>query len=130
MPRERSPPPQVLAKPAARVPRGRLAQLRSQSRRCRACPLWACSATQTVFGEGPAKATLMLIGEQPGAQEDLTGRQFVGPAGALLERTLGEAGLARAAPGRARLYRELVADLRTVGERQRALASRPVNSAA
>jgi DNA polymerase len=62
---------------------------------CRACPLWV-SATQTVFGEGPEDAPLMLVGEQPGDQEDLQGRPFVGPAGQLLDQALIEAGLDRA----------------------------------
>jgi DNA polymerase len=52
-------------------------------------------ATQTVFGEGPADARLMLVGEQPGDQEDLAGRPFVGPAGQMLNRALREAGIAR-----------------------------------
>ena len=62
---------------------------------CRACPLWA-PATQTVFGEGPSHAPLMLVGEQPGDREDVTGRPFVGPAGRVLERVLDEAGIDRA----------------------------------
>lgn len=61
---------------------------------CRRCPLWQ-NATQAVPGEGPVGATLMLVGEQPGDQEDLAGRPFVGPAGQLLDRALGEAGIAR-----------------------------------
>ena len=61
---------------------------------CRACDLWR-SGTQTVFGEGRAKAELMLVGEQPGDQEDLAGRPFVGPAGQLLDRALEEAGIDR-----------------------------------
>ena len=95
MSRRSTAPSQVLARSVAELPRGTLAQLRSQARRCRACPLWA-HATQTVFGEGPADATLMLLGEQPGTQEDLSGRPFVGPAGGLLDRALEEAGLERA----------------------------------
>jgi DNA polymerase len=63
---------------------------------CRACPLWA-KATQTVFGEGPATARVMFIGEQPGDVEDREGRPFVGPAGQILDRALAEAGFARAA---------------------------------
>jgi uracil-DNA glycosylase len=62
---------------------------------CRACHLWE-RATQTVFGEGPASATLMLVGEQPGDVEDRAGRPFVGPAGRLLDKSLVEAGLDRA----------------------------------
>ena len=61
---------------------------------CRACPLYQ-RATQTVFGEGPQGAPLMLVGEQPGDQEDLAGRPFVGPAGKLLDQALAEAGIAR-----------------------------------
>jgi len=61
---------------------------------CRACPLWA-RATQTVFGEGRAGAAVMFVGEQPGDQEDLQGRPFVGPAGRLLDRALAEAGIER-----------------------------------
>jgi uracil-DNA glycosylase len=70
-----------------------LAEVRDEAARCRRCPLWE-NATQTVFGEGPPDATLMLVGEQPGDQEDLQGRPFVGPAGAVLRRALEEAGIA------------------------------------
>ncbi len=59
---------------------------------CRRCSLWE-HATQTVFGEGPPNARLMLVGEQPGDQEDLQGKPFVGPAGAVLRRALDEAGI-------------------------------------
>jgi DNA polymerase len=62
---------------------------------CRRCPLYA-NATQAVEGEGPKKAAIMLVGEQPGDQEDRQGRPFVGPAGALLGRALLQAGLDRA----------------------------------
>lgn len=62
--------------------------------RCRACPLWR-NATQTVFGEGPPDAPIMLIGEQPGDKEDLAGRPFVGPAGKILDRALHDAGIDR-----------------------------------
>ncbi len=65
-------------------------------RRCRACPLYL-HATQSVFGEGPADAQLMLVGEQPGDEEDLSGHPFVGPAGALLDEALAAAGLDRSA---------------------------------
>ncbi|HEX4160536.1 MAG TPA: UdgX family uracil-DNA binding protein [Rhizomicrobium sp.] len=61
---------------------------------CRACGLWL-PATQTVFGEGPVDAPLMLVGEQPGDKEDLAGKPFVGPAGGILDRGLAEAGIAR-----------------------------------
>ncbi|WP_167302686.1 UdgX family uracil-DNA binding protein [Sphingobium vermicomposti] len=72
--------------------------LRDQAMACTRCPLYH-DATQTIFGEGPLDAPLVLIGEQPGDQEDLAGRPFVGPAGQLLDRALDEAGI-----DRARLY--------------------------
>ncbi|HJW07621.1 MAG TPA: UdgX family uracil-DNA binding protein [Rhodanobacter sp.] len=84
----------ALAKPVEQVPAGSLAALRRMAADCRACPLWR-HATQTVFGRGPEHAAAMLIGEQPGAQEDLAGEPFVGPAGQLLDRALAEAGLDR-----------------------------------
>jgi DNA polymerase len=71
-----------------------LTQLREEAAGCRRCPLWE-NATQTVFGEGPVDSKLMLVGEQPGDQEDLQGRPFVGPAGAVLRRALADAGIAR-----------------------------------
>ncbi|HEX9466704.1 MAG TPA: UdgX family uracil-DNA binding protein [Alphaproteobacteria bacterium] len=71
-----------------------LDELRARAAKCTACPLYA-NATQTVFGEGPATAEMMLVGETPGDQEDLTGRPFVGPAGRLLDRCLAEAGIER-----------------------------------
>jgi DNA polymerase len=71
-----------------------LAQAREQARGCRNCPLWR-NATQTVFGAGPARARVMLVGEQPGNEEDLAGEPFVGPAGRLLDRALESAGIAR-----------------------------------
>ncbi len=71
-----------------------LAALRAEAAECRNCPLWA-PATQTVFGEGPGDAAIVLVGEQPGDQEDLAGRPFVGPAGRVLDRALDEAGLPR-----------------------------------
>ena len=61
---------------------------------CLLCP-WAAGSTQTVFGEGPARAAVMLVGEQPGDEEDLSGRPFVGPAGQLLDEILREVGLPR-----------------------------------
>jgi DNA polymerase len=70
--------------------------LREEAKGCTRCHLYK-PATQTVFGEGPVDARLMLVGEQPGDQEDLAGRPFVGPAGQLLDRALGEAGVDRAA---------------------------------
>lgn len=70
--------------------------LHREARSCTACPLYE-NATQTVFGEGPARASLMLVGETPGDREDLEGRPFVGPAGKLLDRALAEAGIDRQA---------------------------------
>ena len=78
------------------LPPGSLDELRREASHCRACPLWE-PATQTVFGEGPATARIMVIGEQPGDQEDLAGRPFVGPAGQLFDRALAQAGIAREA---------------------------------
>ena len=71
-----------------------LTTLREAACGCTACPLYK-NATQTVFGEGPKKAKLMLLGEQPGDQEDLSGKPFIGPAGQLLDRALEEAGIDR-----------------------------------
>lgn len=71
-----------------------LETLREEASGCRACPLWK-DATQTVFGEGPQHASLMLVGEQPGDKEDLAGKPFVGPAGLMLDRALKEAGIER-----------------------------------
>jgi uracil-DNA glycosylase family protein len=73
---------------------GSLDVLREQASACRACPLWK-DATQTVFGEGPQTASIMLVGEQPGDKEDLAGKPFVGPAGQMLDRALQEAGIDR-----------------------------------
>lgn len=71
-----------------------LSALHRAARGCTACPLYKIG-TQTVFGEGPETARIMLVGEQPGDVEDLTGRPFVGPAGKLLDRALVDAGLDR-----------------------------------
>jgi uracil-DNA glycosylase len=71
-----------------------LKALREEASGCRACPLWK-DATQTVFGEGPQHAQVMLVGEQPGDKEDLAGKPFVGPAGQMLDRALEEAGIER-----------------------------------
>jgi uracil-DNA glycosylase len=68
--------------------------LREEAADCRACPLYK-NATQTVFGEGPQTARIMLVGEQPGDKEDLAGKPFVGPAGQMLDRALEEAGIDR-----------------------------------
>ena len=75
-------------------PNRALQQLADEAKGCTRCPLYK-NATQTVFGEGPADAHLMLVGEQPGDQEDLAGRPFVGPAGKVLDRALESAGIAR-----------------------------------
>ena len=71
-----------------------LKMLREEAADCRACPLWK-NATQTVFGEGPQQAQVVLVGEQPGDKEDLAGKPFVGPAGLMLDRALKEAGIER-----------------------------------
>ena len=82
-------------KSAATLPeRKTLRTLKSAARGCRACDLWK-QATQTVFGEGSASADVMMVGEQPGNDEDLAGRPFVGPAGRLLAKAIEEAGLDR-----------------------------------
>ena len=69
-------------------------ELRDEAQGCTRCGLYE-RATQTVFGEGPAGATIALVGEQPGDQEDKQGRPFTGPAGRVLDRALAEAGLSR-----------------------------------
>lgn len=69
-------------------------QLKQAAASCQACDLWR-EATQTVFGEGDEHGRMMLVGEQPGDQEDLQGKPFVGPAGQVLERALDEAGIDR-----------------------------------
>uniref|UniRef100_UPI000A8BE820 UdgX family uracil-DNA binding protein n=2 Tax=Xanthomonas translucens group TaxID=3390202 RepID=UPI000A8BE820 len=84
-----APPPAVVATDDS------LGALRAAALECRRCPLWQ-PATQTVFGEGPHDAALMVVGEQPGDEEDLSGRPFVGPAGRLFDRALHELGIARA----------------------------------
>lgn len=73
-----------------------LAEARRLAATCTRCDLYK-NATQTVFGEGPISARLMLVGEQPGDREDIVGRPFVGPAGAVLDRALEAAGIARGA---------------------------------
>jgi DNA polymerase len=72
-----------------------LPRLRSAARTCRACPLWR-TGTQTVFGEGPGHAPLLIVGEQPGDREDLAGHPFVGPAGRILDQALEVSGIDRA----------------------------------
>jgi uracil-DNA glycosylase family protein len=80
---------------AAYVPESpSLPRLREAAAGCRGCHLWE-NATQTVFGEGARAADVMLVGEQPGDQEDLAGKPFVGPAGRLLDQALEEAGIDR-----------------------------------
>jgi hypothetical protein len=71
-----------------------LTKLREAAAGCTACPLYK-NATQTVFGEGRKGAAIMLLGEQPGDQEDLSGKPFIGPAGQILNRALEEAGIDR-----------------------------------
>jgi DNA polymerase len=68
--------------------------LRAAENACRRCPLYR-DATQAVPGDGPSRARVMLVGEQPGDKEDLTGKPFVGPAGKLLDRALADAGIPR-----------------------------------
>jgi len=75
--------------------RGTIPALKKAASTCKACDLWK-TATQTVFGEGASKAVIMIVGEQPGDQEDRVGRPFVGPAGKLLDEALSEAGIDRA----------------------------------
>jgi uracil-DNA glycosylase family protein len=71
-----------------------LTAARKAAEQCERCPLFR-NATQTVFGEGPAHASVVFVGEQPGDQEDLAGKPFVGPAGQLFDRALAEAGIDR-----------------------------------
>lgn len=69
-------------------------ELRRQAEGCRRCPLWR-DATQTVFGEGPQQARVIFVGEQPGDQEDIAGKPFVGPAGRVFDQTMQEAEIER-----------------------------------
>src|ERR1700748_2479473 len=71
-----------------------LATVREAATHCTACHLYK-RATQTVFGEGPKRAAMMLVGEQPGDYEDVAGKPFVGPAGKIMDRALEEAGIDR-----------------------------------
>jgi len=71
-----------------------LTNVRAAAAGCRACDLYK-RGTQTVFGEGPSKAEVMMVGEQPGDAEDIAGHPFVGPAGKLLDRALAEVGIDR-----------------------------------
>jgi DNA polymerase len=75
-------------------PRPTINKLREAARDCRACPLWK-TGTQTVFGDGSRSARVVFVGEQPGNDEDLAGKAFVGPAGKLLDKALVEAGIRR-----------------------------------
>ena len=89
-------PVKVMAESAAPLvpPRPTIVSLRAAAAECKACDLWK-RGTQTVFGEGARRAAAMFIGEQPGNEEDLAGRPFVGPAGKLLDKALEEAGIER-----------------------------------
>jgi uracil-DNA glycosylase family protein len=82
------------ARPAVPPNTASLSALREAARACTACHLYK-RATQTVFGEGPKRASIMLVGEQPGDYEDLAGKPFVGPAGQIMNRALEEAGIDR-----------------------------------
>jgi DNA polymerase len=75
-------------------PRPTISKLHQAARGCRACPLWR-TGTQTVFGDGSRHAKVVFVGEQPGNDEDLAGKPFVGPAGKLLDKALSEAGINR-----------------------------------
>jgi DNA polymerase len=76
------------------MPRDSLSKIRKEAETCTDCPLYK-HATQVVFGEGPAHAKIVIVGEQPGDQEDLAGKPFVGPAGQMLNKALDEAGIER-----------------------------------
>src|SRR5436189_967432 len=82
------------ARPATPPATSSLAEVREAARECTACHLYK-RATQTVFGEGPKDAPIMLVGEQPGDYEDVAGKPFVGPAGKSMDRALEEAGIDR-----------------------------------
>jgi uracil-DNA glycosylase len=82
------------ARPARPPDTSSLAEVREASRTCTACHLYK-RATQTVFGEGPKEAAIMLVGEQPGDYEDVAGKPFVGPAGKIMDQALEEAGIDR-----------------------------------
>jgi uracil-DNA glycosylase family protein len=89
------PPAKKQKSAAERIPdRPTLVSVRDAARDCRACDLWKLG-TQMVFGEGTRRAEIMLVGEQPGDQEDISGHPFVGPAGKMLDRALAEAGIDR-----------------------------------
>ncbi len=82
------------ARPARPPDTSSLAEVRAAASKCTACHLYK-RATQTVFGEGPKNAPMMLVGEQPGDYEDVAGKPFVGPAGKIMDRALEEAGIDR-----------------------------------
>jgi DNA polymerase len=82
------------ARPAQPPATSSLVELRNAARNCTACHLYQ-RATQTVFGEGPKDAAIMMVGEQPGDHEDLEGQPFVGPAGRIMDQALEEAGIDR-----------------------------------
>jgi uracil-DNA glycosylase, family 4 len=87
--------PSIMSSAADLIPEHpTLARMREAAAACQACDLWR-TGTQTVFGEGKQGAQVMFIGEQPGDQEDRTGRPFVGPAGQLLDQALAEVGIER-----------------------------------
>jgi uracil-DNA glycosylase len=89
------PPRKPTSSAAELIPnRPNLDKVRAAAKECQACNLWRIG-TQTVFGDGAKKAQLMLVGEQPGNDEDLSGLPFVGPAGKLLDRALAAAGIDR-----------------------------------
>ena len=97
-----------------------LDQLREAARRCRACDLFL-TGTQTVFGEGPARAEVMMVGEQPGDQEDRAGQPFVGPAGRVLDEALDEVGI-----DRSRVYvTNVVKHFKWVARGKRRIHSKP-----
>ena len=81
---------------SVRADRAALAAVALEAQRCTRCPLYR-NATQTVFGEGATNHPIMMVGEQPGDQEDLAGHPFVGPAGKMLDRAFAEAGVERKA---------------------------------
>ena len=97
-----------------------LPRLREAAAGCRACPLWR-TGTQTVFGEGETRAAVVLVGEQPGDQEDIEGRPFVGPAGRLLDRALDEAGIDR----RLAYVTNVVKHFKWVGRGKRRIHQKP-----
>ena len=98
----------------------RLDALRAEAGDCRACDLWK-TGTQVVFGEGPAGANAMFVGEQPGDQEDKAGRPFVGPAGKLFDKALADAGI-----DRQQVYvTNVVKHFKWVGRGQRRIHQKP-----